>query len=374
MQKYSAALIFSLLSFYANDAQAGAYVGNGGNVVVCDHIFEGREFQTTEILDFYEYREHLDLKPDRDTHIISSYREIVSAIITRIRRFDPKRADLYQELFERIDIPETYLSSDYVLYDVKDAGHLVLQQSCVLKQIAIQYHDDWQNDREFVINKKYFDQLTEFSKAGLIMHEIVYWDAVERGHLNSIPARGFVRFLFSKQFTEIFDAAQFQLYLLKSKLLGHSLFESDIVAGQKVRTQYWYREGQRGLAEAVANCALLDVMAEVVVAWTPQLLWKILDSKIGLEIMRPTTVSMWADLSRMPLAKRTSHQTFGFVHFNSNLAAALQMHATDVLSDAFVQRQMTIVPDNLKIDHLVGSYLCKARIPAALDPFAGVDL
>lgn len=174
-----------ILLVYSGLALAsGRTVGNGGDVVFC----QGKEGQQSfELLDFYEGRVLRGLKMDLGGSELSVEEKIDKALI-RLSRVSPKRAAQYRHQAFTF-FSESLFLSDVGLVDVPDSGHIVLPKNCQILQIANQSEPLYPEDRRYVIDKDIWDQLDSDNKVGLILHEIVYREAIAIGHINSISTR-----------------------------------------------------------------------------------------------------------------------------------------------------------------------------------------
>ncbi len=162
-------------------------VGNGGDVVYCQH---SQNRPTLQQLDFYELSfydgQEAILGSPTDSPIVK-----VGYVINWIRQFSPVRADLYNERLQNFMSRVSW--SQEPLVDIPDSQHIVLPVNCEVRQLAIQDHAH--DPVHYTIDKTLWDQMDNTSRAGLILHEIVYEEALRNKHENSINARSLVRFL-----------------------------------------------------------------------------------------------------------------------------------------------------------------------------------
>ncbi len=163
-------LLLSLLAFSAQTfAGGGDRVGNGGDVVVCG--------DRVELLDLYEARVkgHKPLKLESDTH-----EEMLNEVIERrIHRLQPLRAKRFRDYGEEF-FKESIILPGIELSDVDDAGLAVIPRGCKLEQIVIQLSDADipPGGHRYTISQDLWDQLDEFNKMALMLHEVIYREAI----------------------------------------------------------------------------------------------------------------------------------------------------------------------------------------------------
>lgn len=174
---------------------AGNERGNGGDGVVC--VSEPRSTKNVELLDFFEARVF------RGLEIVTSpqgdYREIVSEKLERLRYFDPRRAESYRVAVDEF-LDRSLMLRDVTLVDISDSSHLAFPNNCQVEQLAIQRAPMFPQDKKYTINQDLWERLSAQGKAGLLLHEIVFGEALSLGHENSIKTRFFVSYLFSRAF------------------------------------------------------------------------------------------------------------------------------------------------------------------------------
>ena len=170
--------------------QDGYEVGNGGVVVVCRDARDGVE--SVELLDFYEARLKLhDFRPslgpanwDIDTK--------VAFALSRLARLDQVRSSEYQ-VEARKFFPNTLFSASLRLPDTKDYGEVPpLGKGCRIEQLAVRKKPILKGEIEYTIHEPYWKKLSVDEKAGLVLHEIVYKDAIRLGQKNSVKVRTLV--------------------------------------------------------------------------------------------------------------------------------------------------------------------------------------
>jgi hypothetical protein len=207
---------FALANLLLMNARAGT-VGNGGDVLVCG---QGAT-KTYQMLDAYEALEiskWVYSYPFANTTNKTWQDKVTDIIESRIRPHLPSRADKYTLWFKQF-MSETQMvdGTKYKLNDIPDSLHLFIPVDCELKQIAIQRDPQWGGSR-YTIDETLWSAMDEDQKAVLIMHEIIYREAIEEGQENSIPTRYFNSFLFSK----ILSATDEEIYSTVLKVFSKS--------------------------------------------------------------------------------------------------------------------------------------------------------
>jgi len=164
----------------------GRVVGNGGDVIVC--YGADKEISEIHLLDYYEAFVLRGLDLDLGADLLSPLAK-VKLVLSRLQRLSPLRSERYLNHLETF-FNEALIKSGIVLTDIYDAGTIVLPSAnCEIKQIANQSTPLLPFDKRYLIDKNLWDLLDNNQKAGLILHEIVYREALEYGHLNSISTR-----------------------------------------------------------------------------------------------------------------------------------------------------------------------------------------
>ncbi|MGE3973033.1 MAG: hypothetical protein AB7F59_00755 [Bdellovibrionales bacterium] len=191
--------------------------GNGGDVLICPN-------KKPELLDYYEARTlpktklKIDLGP---THL--SVPEKIDYVLKRLARVSPYRAKYYGQLYSTFNNEVSFVP-DANLKDIPDSDELVIPKGCELKQAAIQTTPKFPDDPRYTIDETIWKQMDNYSQAGLILHEIVYRDALQDNHINSIPTRKlngliastYMETISTDQFREYLVAGNFKLYDLST--------------------------------------------------------------------------------------------------------------------------------------------------------------
>lgn len=161
-------------------------VGNGGNAVVC-------EGQPIKVHDLYEAEKLRSIFPQLGAPDVDPTVK-VQAMIAQLESLDPDRFSMYSQWL--VEFPESALFLPHVvLTPVPDTLHPFLEEGCSLKQLVIQAEPRFPEDKRYLVSKDLWDQLDNDNKAVLLMHEIVYRDAILHKQTDSFNTRYFVSYL-----------------------------------------------------------------------------------------------------------------------------------------------------------------------------------
>ncbi|MBL7668956.1 MAG: hypothetical protein JNM39_00600 [Bdellovibrionaceae bacterium] len=195
----TAGLVFFGALALSLPTHAGGGVSGGGNVLACK-TDEGTE--TYQLLDYFDSTKQggfgfeLDLGPGK------TYPEKIKYVLGRMSKFDGHRsqkfaieAKSFLEMSEFSDLPKATDSNDL-------GGGYILPDHCEIRRVIILRSDEEQtvsgNKARFSIVRPVWDQLDDTTIAGLILHEIAYLEAIEKGALTSLAIRRFIAFISSK--------------------------------------------------------------------------------------------------------------------------------------------------------------------------------
>jgi hypothetical protein len=166
-------------------ANGGQEVGNGGDAVVCRDA--GGAVTSAELLDYYEARELRGIIKDLGPPDLAIDAK-VALVLDRVARLSPKRAAHYRHQAGEF-MSEARFLSGVDLVEVPDSDHLAFPHGCRVEQLAIQKQPEFAEDKRYTINQDIWDKLDGDSRAGLILHEIIYREAFEQGATDSVGAR-----------------------------------------------------------------------------------------------------------------------------------------------------------------------------------------
>lgn len=161
--------------------------GNGGDAVVCYGTQE--EIHSVELLDYWEADVYWKMgreTPDPTQPFMTK----VFALIDKLKDLDPPKHQRYSAWAHSF-MSETNLMPEVELKDIPDSLIWVFPKGCRIEQIAIQKRPLYQEDPRYIISQDLWELMDENNRAGLILHEIIYRDAIERGQTNSQHTRYF---------------------------------------------------------------------------------------------------------------------------------------------------------------------------------------
>lgn len=185
-----------------SDEKAGKEVGNGGNSVVCRDPKTNAILPGTELLDYYEAKKYSSSEFDIDLGDPSlGVRDKVILALKRLTKVDPLRASMYAataaDFLDGIekttlhpeDKDSSVIIDDIQLFSIPDSNHPSWPLGCKVEQTAIRPKRAYWKDKILLISKPIWDSLDNDGKAGLVLHETVYAEAVANGQLDSDGSR-----------------------------------------------------------------------------------------------------------------------------------------------------------------------------------------
>jgi len=181
----------SLLLINVNAFAAGGdRIGNGGDVVICG--------DKVELLDIYEAKRSgfnfINLKS-------TGHNEMLTEVLNnRLAPLQPTKASRYTKNFQ--DLPnEAQMLSGIHLNDIDDAGLVAIPKNCTLEQIVVQLKEEDipEGGKRYTFNSDLWEKLDEFNKTALLLHEIIYREAIEKDSASSMVVRAMVGQLLKDQ-------------------------------------------------------------------------------------------------------------------------------------------------------------------------------
>jgi hypothetical protein len=162
----------------------GSIAGNGGDVVYCANPQPGQK--RIELLDLFESRvlqeNAISLgEPAWD------YLRRVRFVLDRLSKRDPKRAQIYWQQAQQFIDESEFVSHE--LPDIPDSKHIAIPKGCEIRQIVIQNPLALPGQKRFQVNNLLWNALDEENRAALVLHEVIYREALAHGHKNSINTR-----------------------------------------------------------------------------------------------------------------------------------------------------------------------------------------
>ncbi len=189
----------------------GYEVGNGGVIVVCE---KSSGLPAIDLLDFYraKYKLTQDYKFDFGTNSKTVDQKLAFAL-TRLRRLDQTRTDFYQREVSRFSERAKFVD-EVSLPDTRDYGDLPEIKGCHLEQLIIQNKPLLNGEVQFLINDKLWKQLDPDRQTAMIVHEIVYEDAIARGQKTSVNVQ-LLTALISSPILDTYDQLSYNQMMIR---------------------------------------------------------------------------------------------------------------------------------------------------------------
>lgn len=191
--------IFVLTFFSISAFAGGSVVGNGGGAVVCRDA-QGK-IKSAQVLDYYEGEKLRGIKASLGSPKLS-YQKKVELALNRLQSMSPTRARAYKEQFKNFSY-ESALVKNVQFTEIEDAAFLFFPKGCQVEQVAIQKIPIFPEDKRFYIQEEIWNAMNNDHKAGLVLHEIIYREALKYGHVNSTRARYFNSWISSATFQDL---------------------------------------------------------------------------------------------------------------------------------------------------------------------------
>ena len=181
--------VFILISLNSYARESGR-VGNGGGAIFCK---DGR----TVVLDFYEAQIN-DLYTFNNLNNLE-INEILDLLYQRVDLYDSTFSKLLKKLTVFFNQKKVFVqNASFKIPD--DFRNIFYEQSCEIKVVAVQRRPYVSVENVFFIDQSLWNQLDNVSKAGLIMHEILYIVSLNLESTNSKEVREALAYIMSDQF------------------------------------------------------------------------------------------------------------------------------------------------------------------------------
>lgn len=172
----------------------GVINGGGGKGVLCQR----GDQQVLEVLDIYEgrsvygqsYEKIENLKfEELKVNLLQKFYDHFSGGVTKSYE-DEDNPDPVQKILDEAK----FTSEGQSLKSTNDSDEAFVAQGCELVQIAVYY-----DEAVLIIDKKLWEQLDDFNKVALLIHEGIYSTMRRMGETNSISTRRLLSHLISDQ-------------------------------------------------------------------------------------------------------------------------------------------------------------------------------
>lgn len=193
--KLAALLLMSLT--LTSFAQASGTIANGGDAVVCYTDATKTKIKSVQMFDYWEQDKVLHYPGGIDLGAQTlSVQDKIKLVTKRIAKFDPNLANkVNQAALAMANNIASYLVTDVQLPEIDDANPKVIpnQPHCFIEQYAVQWVDISSGIRRFAIADKFYNHVntSNDSKAGILLHEALFRQAVLLGSTNSDGIRVF---------------------------------------------------------------------------------------------------------------------------------------------------------------------------------------
>jgi hypothetical protein len=192
-------LILNIQLAYSSGGEGGGdRVGNGGDVLLCQEAGEDKYY----VLDEYEADFKLEIG-EKDI----PYTNKVTILLNKIKASFPARYSAYLQIYANLKRRMTF--ADLPLPEIED-DQLYELNGCQKIQAAY-FKKDAKGFYTYNLQRKIWHALDSDQKAVLLLHEILYTEAIGLRTMNSVSVRGAVRLLFK---SGEFDAKAFDDHFL----------------------------------------------------------------------------------------------------------------------------------------------------------------
>jgi hypothetical protein len=214
------AMIFTSLAF------AGSEGGNGGGGIVCRD--SSGQVTSVEILDFYEARTLRGLNIDLGSEGLG-VEEKIRLALSRLAFVSPIRAQRYSlealALASDAKLASGGASNDQLKLSVflsgvdltftEDTAHIAVPSGCKVEQIINQRDQEFPEDRRFTFNRDIWEKMDSLNQAGLILHEVIYHEALSKFSYiqkTSVNSRYFLSYIAADKLKGMSDKELYAYY------------------------------------------------------------------------------------------------------------------------------------------------------------------
>lgn len=184
---------------WAGSVQANVKViGNGGDVVVCRDA--NHMIQSVEMLDYYEARVQRGITVELPEN--GTPEQIALGALSTVQKFSKIRGDRYSQFVHGFIQQVQFVDG---LVDIPDSGNVILPQGCTIEQLIVNQDPQFPEDKRFLINQTLWNAMTKAGRAGGILHEAFYSEALANGAEDSRDARYFHSKMVSTQAPTLSD-------------------------------------------------------------------------------------------------------------------------------------------------------------------------
>jgi hypothetical protein len=208
-------IILIMLTSLGISAQAAQERG-GGSFEVCK---DAQSNLTVILQDYFEAQQATTLKIDMGPDG-SDYAAKIRYVTDRLKKLDPVFARLIQDRADRF-ISETAFLDRSEIPDIYDKGPYLEPKKCSLVQVGANKVDPLPAEKKYLIDADLWKLADEQTKAGLVLHEVIYAAVREFGIKTSATTRYFNALISSTTITE-FNNSQYIKLLTKMNWIDPS--------------------------------------------------------------------------------------------------------------------------------------------------------
>jgi hypothetical protein len=226
MRRYFPVLLCTtLISGFSTNVWAGHSVGGGGAGIL----------QSIKLYDYYEAEKLNQAVIDLGTG--ASYQDMAEVALNRLARLSPGRARRYHDHIQAFE-QDAVMLDDSSLFPVPDLGPgaIAPPAGCSLVQLAFQKEPQFPGEKRYRVNGELWRSMSEEAKAGLVLHEVIYREAMSYGLENSVGARYF-NATFAQKSSEHLSAQDFFAILRAIPFLWTDILGADVRLGFCYRNQ-----------------------------------------------------------------------------------------------------------------------------------------
>lgn len=197
---FAGVVISSLFCLTLIARAGGREVGNGGDAVVCT---DGAGFPNSATqLDLFEGIRLRGFTPDMGD-VKVPYQDKVQEVIARVTARDSIFGRFLRDGWAEFQ-KDSQLVDGASLVLIPDANSLLEPPAgCKIQQVAIHQPKEFSLDKAFFIDASIWNLMDNDSKAELVLHEIIYAKAHERGAQNSVASRYLVSLIATKKMNDL---------------------------------------------------------------------------------------------------------------------------------------------------------------------------
>lgn len=199
----------------------GDWVGNGGNLIIC-------EDNQPQLLDYFEGLHDRGIEVDHGSS--GEFSERIESVLRRLERINPERALRYRTWFKTFFLETRFFEEGKIL-PIRDVGPIVIPSECNVQQVAAQRptSEIMPGDSRYLIDRRFWQKLSHLDKAGLVLHELIYREAIESNQRSSPRVRYFNQILSSAQISRYSEKDMLGLIrLVGMRFAEYKGFELDL--------------------------------------------------------------------------------------------------------------------------------------------------